>query len=189
VAPPRRLQGLLGIGHAQLGRRHHGRFRGLRDRDIGRLSLQRRFGLRQVGFRLPQRGLVIARVNIRQRLSRFHAAIVFGVDGDHGSADAAADFVDVSIDLRVIGAFVALQVIPEQHRGDRQHNESDHNSQDRQRMRSRPGRHALPQRRQGMALGMFAMGVVVAPVIGPALAGYLTDTISLRCLREMTRPC
>ncbi len=39
---------------------------------------------------------------------------------------------------------------------------------------------SFPREKQGMAMGMFAVGVVVAPVIGPAFGGYLTDTISWR---------
>jgi len=39
---------------------------------------------------------------------------------------------------------------------------------------------SFPPAKKGMALGMFTVGVVVAPVIGPALGGYLTDQISWR---------
>jgi DHA2 family multidrug resistance protein len=39
---------------------------------------------------------------------------------------------------------------------------------------------SFPKEKQGMALGMFALGVVVAPVVGPTLGGYLTDAISWR---------
>ncbi len=39
---------------------------------------------------------------------------------------------------------------------------------------------SFPPEKQGQALGLFAMGVVVAPVIGPTLGGYLTDSISWR---------
>ncbi len=39
---------------------------------------------------------------------------------------------------------------------------------------------SFPPEKQGPALGLFAMGVVVAPVIGPAFGGYLTDAISWR---------
>ncbi|HWC97651.1 MAG TPA: DHA2 family efflux MFS transporter permease subunit [Candidatus Sulfopaludibacter sp.] len=39
---------------------------------------------------------------------------------------------------------------------------------------------SFPPEKQGQALGLFAMGVVVAPVIGPAFGGYLTDAISWR---------
>jgi DHA2 family multidrug resistance protein len=39
---------------------------------------------------------------------------------------------------------------------------------------------SFPPEKQGQAMGMFAMGVVVAPVIGPTLGGYLTDAISWR---------
>lgn len=39
---------------------------------------------------------------------------------------------------------------------------------------------SFPPEKQGQAMGLFAMGVVVAPVIGPAFGGYLTDAISWR---------
>jgi DHA2 family multidrug resistance protein len=39
---------------------------------------------------------------------------------------------------------------------------------------------SFPPEKQGRALGVFAMGVVVAPVLGPTLGGYLTDAISWR---------
>ncbi len=39
---------------------------------------------------------------------------------------------------------------------------------------------SFPPEKRGQALGLYALGVVVAPVIGPAFGGYLTDTISWR---------
>ncbi len=39
---------------------------------------------------------------------------------------------------------------------------------------------SFPPAKQGQALGLYALGVVFAPVIGPAFGGYLTDTISWR---------
>jgi DHA2 family multidrug resistance protein len=39
---------------------------------------------------------------------------------------------------------------------------------------------SFPKEKQGQALGLFALGVVVAPVLGPTLGGYLTDQISWR---------
>ncbi|WP_419804714.1 DHA2 family efflux MFS transporter permease subunit [Terriglobus sp.] len=39
---------------------------------------------------------------------------------------------------------------------------------------------SFPPQKQGQALGLYALGVVVAPVIGPALGGYLTDAVSWR---------
>ena len=39
---------------------------------------------------------------------------------------------------------------------------------------------SFPPEKQGQAMGLFALGVVVAPVIGPAFGGYLTDAISWR---------
>ncbi len=39
---------------------------------------------------------------------------------------------------------------------------------------------SFPKEKQGQALGLYALGVVVAPVIGPLLGGYLTDVASWR---------
>ena len=39
---------------------------------------------------------------------------------------------------------------------------------------------SFPQEKQGQALGLFALGVVVAPVIGPVLGGWLTVATSWR---------
>src|SRR5579884_2526282 len=39
---------------------------------------------------------------------------------------------------------------------------------------------SFPPEKRGAALAVFALGVVVAPVLGPTLGGYLTDTYSWR---------
>jgi DHA2 family multidrug resistance protein len=39
---------------------------------------------------------------------------------------------------------------------------------------------SFPPKRRGAAMAVFAFGVVVAPVLGPTLGGYLTDTYSWR---------
>ena len=39
---------------------------------------------------------------------------------------------------------------------------------------------SFPPEKRGPALGLFAFGVVVAPVVGPTLGGYLTDAVSWR---------
>ena len=39
---------------------------------------------------------------------------------------------------------------------------------------------SFPPEKQGQALGVYALGVVLAPVIGPAFGGYLTDAVSWR---------
>ena len=39
---------------------------------------------------------------------------------------------------------------------------------------------SFPPAKQGQALGVYALGVVLAPVIGPAFGGYLTDALSWR---------
>jgi DHA2 family multidrug resistance protein len=39
---------------------------------------------------------------------------------------------------------------------------------------------SFPREKQGMAMAIFGMGVVVAPVIGPTLGGWITDNYSWR---------
>jgi MFS transporter, DHA2 family, multidrug resistance protein len=39
---------------------------------------------------------------------------------------------------------------------------------------------SFPPEKRGQAMGLYALGVVVAPVVGPVLGGYLTDAISWR---------
>ncbi len=39
---------------------------------------------------------------------------------------------------------------------------------------------SFPPQKRGMAMAVFAFGVVVAPIIGPTLGGWLTDTYSWR---------
>lgn len=39
---------------------------------------------------------------------------------------------------------------------------------------------SFPPEQQGQALGLYALGVVIAPVVGPAFGGYLTDAFSWR---------
>ncbi len=39
---------------------------------------------------------------------------------------------------------------------------------------------SFPKEKQGMAMAMFGVGVVLAPVIGPTLGGWLTDSYSWR---------
>ena len=39
---------------------------------------------------------------------------------------------------------------------------------------------SFPKEKQGMAMAVYGMGVVVAPIIGPTLGGYITDNFSWR---------
>ncbi len=39
---------------------------------------------------------------------------------------------------------------------------------------------SFPPKKRGLAMAVFALGVVVAPVLGPTLGGYLTDSYSWR---------
>jgi len=47
---------------------------------------------------------------------------------------------------------------------------------------------AFPRERHGQALAIFGLGIMVAPVIGPALGGYLTETYSWRMVFYINVP-
>ena len=47
---------------------------------------------------------------------------------------------------------------------------------------------SFPREKQGMAMAIFGMGVVVAPVIGPTLGGWLTDDYSWRWIFYINIP-
>jgi DHA2 family multidrug resistance protein len=47
---------------------------------------------------------------------------------------------------------------------------------------------SFPPHRRGAAMAMFGMGIVVAPVIGPTLGGWITDTYSWRWLFYINIP-
>ncbi|CAF0704486.1 DHA2 family efflux MFS transporter permease subunit [Candidatus Methylacidithermus pantelleriae] len=47
---------------------------------------------------------------------------------------------------------------------------------------------SFPPEKRGMAMGVFAMGVVVAPIVGPILGGWLTDTYSWRWIFYVNLP-
>jgi DHA2 family multidrug resistance protein len=47
---------------------------------------------------------------------------------------------------------------------------------------------SFPREKQGMAMAIFGMGVVVAPVIGPTLGGWLTDNYSWRWIFYINIP-
>jgi MFS transporter, DHA2 family, multidrug resistance protein len=46
----------------------------------------------------------------------------------------------------------------------------------------------FPRNKQGMAMAMYGMGVVVAPTIGPALGGWITDSYSWRWIFFLNVP-
>jgi DHA2 family multidrug resistance protein len=47
---------------------------------------------------------------------------------------------------------------------------------------------SFPPKRQGIAQGLFGLGVVVAPVVGPVLGGWLTDSYSWRWIFYINVP-
>ena len=46
----------------------------------------------------------------------------------------------------------------------------------------------FPREKQGMAMAIFGMGVVVAPIIGPTLGGWITDNYSWRWIFYINIP-
>ncbi|HEY4978827.1 MAG TPA: DHA2 family efflux MFS transporter permease subunit, partial [Candidatus Acidoferrum sp.] len=47
---------------------------------------------------------------------------------------------------------------------------------------------SFPRQKQGMAMAIYGMGVVVAPIIGPTLGGWLTDNYSWRWIFFINLP-
>jgi DHA2 family multidrug resistance protein len=47
---------------------------------------------------------------------------------------------------------------------------------------------SFPREKQGMAMAMFGLGVVVAPVLGPLLGGWITDNYSWRWVFNINIP-
>src|SRR5947209_2918269 len=47
---------------------------------------------------------------------------------------------------------------------------------------------SFPVQKRGAAMGVFAMGVVVAPILGPTLGGWITDNYSWRWIFNINLP-
>ena len=47
---------------------------------------------------------------------------------------------------------------------------------------------SFPREKQGMAMAIYGMGVVVAPTIGPTLGGWITDNYSWRWIFLLNVP-
>ena len=93
--------------------------RGVEIGDAQLVVLLRRFhallGLGEVRLRVFDRDLVVARIEIDQRLAGFYVIGVLDVDADDGVVYARADRIEMAIDLGIVSPFVRLQIIPEAH--------------------------------------------------------------------------
>lgn len=47
---------------------------------------------------------------------------------------------------------------------------------------------SFPAHKRGMAMGVFALGVIVAPIVGPTLGGFITDNYSWRWIFLINLP-
>src|SRR5208282_4757084 len=92
-----------------------------RGSDLGHCELKSSPGLRHCD-------LVIARVNLDQQFAGLHPVVVLDMDPDDGAVNAGAEGIYMSVDLRVVGGFVRLQIVPCE-RGDRSNGENKQHQQ------------------------------------------------------------
>ncbi len=71
------------------------------------------FGLRELRAGLLQGYLVVAGIELDEKLARFNRLIVVDVDCVDRPADPRADGIEISIHLRIVRVLVGLEVIPE----------------------------------------------------------------------------
>ena len=84
----------------------------LRDRNVGLLRGHLAAGLRQLRAGLIDGHLEIARIEIHQRIARFHDLVVVHINLRDGAVDARADGVQVSFHLGVVGGFELARLEP-----------------------------------------------------------------------------
>ena len=98
--------------------------------DAQLVVLLRRFhallGLREIGCCVFDCDLIVARIEIDQRLAGFYVIGVLDVNVDDSAVDASTYRIEMTVDLSIVGPFVRLQVILEaqparaEYRGDDQ---------------------------------------------------------------------
>ena len=98
---------------------------------IGTLGLLRGHlaaGLRDLSAGLIDGDLEVARIEIHQRIARFHDLVVIDIDVRDGAVDARADGAQVSFHLGVVGGFELARLEPKvdtDSGGDQKHQEED----------------------------------------------------------------
>ena len=99
----------------------------LRDGNIGLLRGHLAAGLRELGASLIDGDLEIARIEIHQRIARFHDLVVVDIHVGDGAVDARADGVQVSFHLGVVGGFELPRLEPkvEAHSGGNQQDQKE----------------------------------------------------------------
>ena len=69
--------------------------------------------LGEIGCGIFDRDLIVARIEVHQRLSLLHVVGVLDVNVDDSAVDARAYWIEMAIDFGIVGPFVGLRVIPE----------------------------------------------------------------------------
>ena len=118
-------QTCLGIGQVRLAARNVSAVFHLRQGHVRRLREDHAARLCQLGERLVERDLIIARIEIHQRVAGFYDLIVFDVDLYNRSFDARADGVQVGIHLGIVGGLELPGMQPEEQAADGDHAKND----------------------------------------------------------------
>ena len=81
--------------------------RGRRDRHVALRGERRGFGVGELGARLVDRHLVVARIELDEHRAGFDELVVVDGDARDGAADARRDLRDVRVHLRIVGRLAA----------------------------------------------------------------------------------
>ena len=130
----RRGQLLLGLRHAGLRAAYIGVGRAQVAAGVDGHDGHVHVGCRGIGPGAGQRGLgvlyrdlVIARVELGDRVARLHHLVLFHVDLDHLAVDARAHLDQVAVHLRVVGILAVGGAPPDAEGDERHHHDGGHN--------------------------------------------------------------
>ena len=102
----------LRVGDIRFGAGDIGAAFGLGDGNVGLLRCHLTAGLRHLRARLIHRHLEIARIQIHQRIARFHELVLIDINMRNGAVDTRADGIQVSFHLGVVRGFEVPRLEP-----------------------------------------------------------------------------